>query len=225
MSSAKWTVGSVSELVSRIRSRKDEELWMRGVEISDRNIAIVANALIENPSLEELWLSDCEISDVGAQEIARFLSHPNCSLRFLNLSGNNISGTGATVIFEALEQNKCLQSIFLNSNKIGDEGASAVAKFLSKNVWLRELYLWDNGVTDNGAQLIADGLLFNKVLTKCELDNGDEDETNYVNDKTILHTIEVYCARNLVNARVRLAHRDSSTYRRVEDVQKDFEKV
>jgi hypothetical protein len=225
MSSARWTVGSAGELIMRVREARDEEIWMRNVELSDKAAAHLANALVESRVLLELWLSNCEVSDCGAGELARALSHPHTILKFLNLSGNNIGDNGASDLFSALEMNEGLQSLFLNENRIGDEGAIALANVIRKNKSLREIYLWDNQITDVGADAIANALLLNKTLTKCEIDNGDEDESNKISDKEILITIRTYCDRNDALAKNKMAERDPATFRRTTRDLRDFEKV
>jgi len=225
MSSARWTVGSIAELIRRIRETSDEEVWMRHVEISDRNAGFIADALIESRTMTEIWLSYCEISDTGAMEFARALQHESCVLKFLNLSGNNITENGANAIFSALHDNETLQCIFLNENRIGNNVSSGLAEMLTKNHHLREIYLWDNHLTDRACTDIEQAMLSNKTVTKCEIDNGDEHETNRIEDKELLESIRVYCQRNFENSKDKVVERNASTFRRRTRDQRDFEKV
>jgi Ran GTPase-activating protein (RanGAP) involved in mRNA processing and transport len=225
MSSAEWTVGSIAELVRRLNGNYAEEVWMRNVQINDRNAGYIADTLITCTAISELWLSNCDILDGGAAEFARVLRNPKCSLKFLNLSGNEISDQGAAALFEALEANTGLEALFLNENRIGDEAASALARMLGKNRTLQEVYLWDNRLTDKGCSAIASALMLNKTVVKCEIDNGDEDETNAIEDKEIVQTIRTYCDRNASLQTEKLIKRNPRAYRRTTREVADFEKV
>jgi Ran GTPase-activating protein (RanGAP) involved in mRNA processing and transport len=225
MSSARWTVSNIGDLIRRINANYDEEIWMRNIQVSDRSAAFIADALITSTVLSEVWLSNCDISDRGAMELSRVLRHPGCCIKFLNLSGNEIGDEGAAAIFSALECNTSVQSIFLNENCIGDEGILALAKMLKTNKTLREVYLWDNRLTDRGCEEIARTMMLNKTITKCEIDNGDEDEINEVQDKEIIHTIRTYCERNVATQRDKLIERNPHNFRRTTREVMDFEKV
>jgi hypothetical protein len=80
-------------------------------------------------------------------------------------------------------------------------------------------------LTDEGCMMIADALSFNKTLRKCEIDNGDEDETNTIVNKECLATIASQCRRNASLSPSKAGRRDPSTFRRTTRQIVDLEKV
>eukprot|EP01125_Pyxidicula_operculata_P013844 TRINITY_DN458_c2_g4_i2.p1 TRINITY_DN458_c2_g4~~TRINITY_DN458_c2_g4_i2.p1 ORF type:complete len:1156 (-),score=283.84 TRINITY_DN458_c2_g4_i2:3154-6621(-) len=70
----------------------------------------------------------------------------NTTLKYLNLSGNDIDSSGMLLISEALEKhNTTLQSLYLNGNDIGNEGVLHIGEILSKNSSLTSIgFSWSS---------------------------------------------------------------------------------
>ena len=77
---------------------------MDGNEIGAEGAKHIADALIENETLEEIWLNENKIGDDGAKSLANcfMVSH---SIREIWLENNNISDDGGQKLIEALKWN------------------------------------------------------------------------------------------------------------------------
>lgn len=220
-----WTVGKISELAERIKANVDDEIWMKNVALSDNNARQIADLLCENSKLQEIWLSECEITDAGAIELARVLKSPKSSLRYVNLSGNEIGEDGAKALFATLRTNRKLEAFFLNGNRIGDDSIVELADALEVNQTFREVYLWDNNLTDASARALEAVLRnVNHALIKLDIDNGDDTEMNQIEDKQLIEAINSHTQRNLLRATSgEIKERSATTYRRFRRT--DYEKA
>jgi len=121
-----------------------------------------------DPTLTTLDLRGNGISDTGATLVADALRH-NTTLTELRLYRNSISNAGASALAEALSFNNVLTELDLRGNRTGVAGAEALAEMLKKNSPLRELSLCWNQIGADGAAAMAESLEQNTVLRKIDL--------------------------------------------------------
>ncbi|XP_063727381.1 leucine-rich repeat-containing protein 71-like isoform X2 [Symsagittifera roscoffensis] len=89
----------------------------------------------ENNKVWNLSLRNNRITDLGARYLGYALGTPreqNSTLVKLNLSFNNITAEGVTLLAKGLRMNRCLLVLDLSSNYIGDEGARSLASVVSR---------------------------------------------------------------------------------------------
>ncbi len=108
----------------------------------------------------------------GAQFLAEILRSTNV-LRKLDLSENELSNKGISLLCEALTVNTSVEVLYLKkcSLTIDEECGSAICQLLSRNVSLTFLNLSWNHITN--CHHIAAGLANNKTLTTLHLSNCD----------------------------------------------------
>jgi hypothetical protein len=104
-------------------------------ELTDSDIEMLMQALIENTNLTTLNVGSNQIGDIGAEALSR-----NVNLTYLDVSYDQIGDEGA----KALALNRNLTSLNVAGNTLGDEGGQALAQ----NVCLRTLDFSRNNITD-----------------------------------------------------------------------------
>jgi len=135
-----------------------KQLHLGGNALGDTSVRSLMNGVPNLLKLRSLDMRYNDITSVGAIEIGKFLSSPECSLEYLYLEGNDLGCDGA----RALSNTGPLLDLFLGQNNIKGEGASALAEGL-KNGCLKKLYLEGNAIGPDGA------ISFRKALE----DQGD----------------------------------------------------
>ncbi len=106
----------------------------------------------------------------------------------LDLSENELSDKGVTLLCQALTENTSVELLFLRkcSLTINDQSGSAICQLLSRNVYLKYLNLSWNHISS--CHQIADGLARNRTLTtlhlcSCDLnDQSVQDLSNGLNN-------------------------------------------
>lgn len=118
--------------------------------VGDAGLGFVANNVLDIKSpvqLRSLFMSNCGITDEGIESLVAPLSHPEQSLRILELRKNSISDTGADMLAKVLSYPSAVTpefTLFLNSNSaITGAGAVALAKAVIESngrlkVWMKD---------------------------------------------------------------------------------------
>ena len=133
--------------------------------ISDRGAAALAEVL-RTATLSVLDLSRNNITGTGAEAISNSITRHNCNFRDLNMSNNRISYTGAVAFAQSLLRHS-LQSLDLSNCDIGDTGAIALARALHHNDGLSFLDLGgDNGIGKEGTHQLVQALAVNKSVSQ-----------------------------------------------------------
>jgi hypothetical protein len=116
---------------------------------------------------ESLDLSGCGIGDAGAEALALAIEDtPECCIRHLNLSNNQITDQGAGALGRALTSGgqgggvpRLLHLDLSNNKDIGDRGVAAIANAIEKgkvpSVSLRSCHIHADGATFFGKALRA----------------------------------------------------------------------
>lgn len=119
-----------------------------------------------------LVLNHAKMGDDGAREVAHFVA-PNTHLVRLDLSGNEITSTGAKHLAGAVKQSVTLESLVLKHNRIGEAGEIGLAALCRAAVAcssLRHLDLRHNSLTGAlAATCLGEMLSGNEHLTHLEL--------------------------------------------------------
>ena len=145
---------------------------------------------LKDSSLIELVLSQNFVGDLGCSLIAGALSDPNCKLRKLDMSKNDLTVTGTMELFSALRANTALTHLNLSHNYLNQPcdfskfmGKNSTIGYLnlskcnlpnsflcslglelSKSSSLSYLNLSSNSITDQTVKYISDGVLQNNSL-------------------------------------------------------------
>ena len=113
----------------------------------------------QNRKLNTLILSENGICDIGAKAVSDLLLSNNMKLLHLDLQGNAITSTGASMIAKGVAKNKFLLYLGLQWNKINNEGAKDLGASLTRNTALKAMFLIGNEITKEGARYIIEGSL------------------------------------------------------------------
>ncbi|XP_057183865.1 NACHT, LRR and PYD domains-containing protein 3-like isoform X2 [Triplophysa rosa] len=145
---------------------KLEKLQLAKCNITFKQFAVLATALISNPShLRELNLNYNQLEDSGVKLLSDLLKDPLCKLRKLELENCTISDKGCTALASALQLNPShLRELNLNFNALGPRASGL--KLLSgllkdSHCKLEKLQLSDCGISDKGCAALASALKSN----------------------------------------------------------------
>ncbi|NXQ28936.1 LRC34 protein, partial [Alaudala cheleensis] len=125
----------------------------------------MARMLRSNCSLVELHLGKHGMKNFGVQRLCEALLG-NSTLRYLDLSCNNITCDGAKFLGELLKRNKTLEILDLNANRIEDVGAIYLSEALATgNMGLQALSIVSNNITGKGLIALAEAMQSNMKLS------------------------------------------------------------
>jgi hypothetical protein len=121
-------------------------------KIGDKGIDQLCRAVRAVPSLTILKLGKNNFGLQGLRSIALLLRNsPTCCLKSLDLRSNNVGNEGATILADALSENRTLLYLYLNCNHLDNRGVARLAAALKHNQHLRTLDLQRNQFDDIGA--------------------------------------------------------------------------
>lgn len=141
---------------------------------STEGTIILADFFQNNTSLEWINFHNCSIKDEGV--IVMFdnlIKNPNCPIKYLDLSSNNLTQESAKKISEFIESNTTLRHINLSGNHLGSEGVKLIAKALENNQTLTTLDLGPTYFDLVGVHAIANMLQKNNTIKKLSLAQND----------------------------------------------------
>ena len=141
------------------------ELDMSWNNITCKGASVIEEAIQVNTALQKLNISNNKIFDDGAITFSECLK----TLIELDISWNNITCKGASVIAEAIQVNTALQKLNISYNRISDDGAIAFSECLKTNTTLIELDMSGNNITCKGARVIAEAIQVNTALQKLNI--------------------------------------------------------
>ena len=107
----------------------------------------------------------------GAVAIGRTVSHRECVLRAIDLSGNPLGDEGAAAFARGLPASS-IAKLSLGCASIGDRGAAALASALYSTDSLRALHLPHNPIGDPGANALAVALAVHASLRTLDLNHA-----------------------------------------------------
>ncbi|XP_050959339.1 NACHT, LRR and PYD domains-containing protein 3-like [Labeo rohita] len=105
-------------------------------------------------------LSGCNFTGQCCQSLSSSLQSPNCVLRELDLSNNDLQDSGVKLLSDGLKNPTCqLETLSLSGCNLTAQCCEIVSSTLqSTNRVLRELDLSNNDLHDSGVKLLSDGL-------------------------------------------------------------------
>ena len=137
--------------ILRFRSASTQLLDMNNnPRVGDAGIGFVSRNVLSMKSpvqLKSLFASNCGVSDEGVESLVAPLSHPEQSLRILELRKNQVTDEGAETLAKVLSYPSVITpefTLFLSGNsQIGERGAVALAKAVVESqgrlkVWLKD---------------------------------------------------------------------------------------
>jgi Ran GTPase-activating protein (RanGAP) involved in mRNA processing and transport len=115
----------------------------------------------------------------------------NRSMRFLDLSRNELSDVDLACIASALSENSALEDLKLTNCNISNKGAKIIAKHLPQMTTLKTLWLFDNPFGVEGAERILQAIPANVHLEQVLLPRGKGKAMD-----TLQQRIDDYCMLN-----------------------------
>ncbi|XP_072894401.1 NACHT, LRR and PYD domains-containing protein 3-like [Hemitrygon akajei] len=149
---------------------KIQKLGLREVSLTDSGAEDLASSLSTNRSLTELDLSRNELGGSGVKLVSAALGNAECKIQKLDLDDVGLGDAGAEYLASTLNTNRSLTELNLNENKLGDSGVKLVSAALrNPECKIQTLQLWGVGLTDSGAEDLVSVLSMNRSLTRLNL--------------------------------------------------------
>lgn len=157
-------------VVQALGSSQLEELVLTDNLLGPKAGQLVAELLLQVPSLATVDLSENFLQEEGAAMIAKVLrGRPVLATRLsLDLSSNDLRVAGAKALASLLEMD-AVRSMELASNRLHDFGIKAMAQVLKGNRCLTFLGLQENNISDEGVTALLEACE-NEKLQTLELD-------------------------------------------------------
>ena len=131
----------------------------------------LVSALYNHKALKVLNFDWTNIGKEDCEQLAQLLSSTQC-LETLRIGFNFLFSDSIIELVRALSHPNCsLKTLDLSGSPIGDDGAAALAQSVTKNKTITELKLFSCGITATGGVELALSLLVNSTIE--ELDIGD----------------------------------------------------
>ncbi|XP_012944138.1 leucine-rich repeat-containing protein 73 [Aplysia californica] len=183
------TSGSVDYILETVKTKPSlEAVVLQGSRLGDEGVKQLVEGLLYNHAqtkklsseeeegsdsgkkeLQELDLSDCKFGDVGAGAVAKLLNS-DMDVDTLTLSYNHaISSQGWSLIGNALNGNRNLQTLTLDHNFIGNDGLQCLCSGLYDNRSLTALDLNDVGLSQAGGATLNELLKRNTTILEITL--------------------------------------------------------
>jgi len=124
--------------------------------------------------LYEIRLSDNKLNDRSAYDLGYFFYRGFCHLAKLDLSCNNLTSSGASMLFQALKLNPYLTHLNLENNQLNkNDKFYKIINLLKSNRILKSLNLSKCKLSQVDAENIAEGLSSNRGLTHLNLSKNN----------------------------------------------------
>ena len=137
------------------------------LNISDNELGPKCQQLVKSltgSNLLELDISNNRLGDAGVQVLLGLFNHTVGSmtkLQTLDISGNSITGFGATKIFDVIAKNNSIRKLVMDNNNITGRGLASVLTLLWENPVLQHLSLYNCELNYEGADTLGAGLARN----------------------------------------------------------------
>jgi Ran GTPase-activating protein (RanGAP) involved in mRNA processing and transport len=157
-------------------------------ELTDQDMPTIVNEVIISKASTELDLSNNQITSEGVSILALAL-HKNTTLKALSLLSNQVSDQGIFSLVKVLSvHNSSLTTLGLGSNEITDDGIQYLAEMLRTNQTLLVLTLQNNQIGNRGVVLLMDTLArFNKRLAVLNISSN-----TLINDSCVDSIINMF---------------------------------
>jgi hypothetical protein len=157
-------------------------------ELTDQDMPTIVNDVIISKASIELDLSNNQITSEGVSILALALNK-NTTLKALSLLSNQVSDQGIHSLAKVLSlHNSTLTTLGLGSNEITDEGIQYLAQMLRTNQTLLVLTLQNNQISSRGVELLMDTLArSNKKLAALNISSN-----TLINDSCVDSIINMF---------------------------------
>lgn len=133
-----------------------KKLYLRGNSFNNKDSSTLLGELVSNnKSLKYLDLSHNNLSDHLIKPLSEALKE-NISIEELILESNNIGVMGSIFLSEGMKYNKGIKILNLKNNSLGFEGAKNISDMIICNRFIQELNLQANLLDEHSIALIAD---------------------------------------------------------------------
>ncbi|XP_051994489.1 uncharacterized protein LOC127652407 [Xyrauchen texanus] len=151
----------LSSVLQSSNSLSLRELDLSNNDLQDSGVKLLCDAL-KSPhcTLEILRLAGCGFTGQCCEILSSVLQSSNSlSLRELDLSNNDLQGSGVKLLSDALKSPHCtLEILRLAGCYLTDECCESLSSVLQSSNSLRELDLSNNNLQDSGVKLLSDAL-------------------------------------------------------------------
>uniref|UniRef100_A0A9J8D064 NACHT, LRR and PYD domains-containing protein 12-like n=1 Tax=Cyprinus carpio carpio TaxID=630221 RepID=A0A9J8D064_CYPCA len=149
------------------------ELDLSNNDLQDSGVKLLSDGL-KNCKVGILRLQFCNLTSQSCESLSSVLQLPNCVLRELDLSNNDLKDSGVKLL-DGMKSCK-LEILRLSGCMVTEEGCGYLSAALSSNLsHLRELDLSYNHPGDSGVKLLSEKLEDpNCSLDKLNVDHGGE---------------------------------------------------
>jgi hypothetical protein len=161
-------------------------------------IEFIHHALLNNKTLKYLDLSNNNIGIEGSYFIS-LMMHDCRLLTKINVGYNNIGNEGVKLIAQQLKTNNTITELKLRFNNIDNIGLGHICDAIQVNKTLELLNLKDNFITDEGLRIMADALSKNFGLTGVEMDG------NIFTDQGVNNFVEILSNKELMIKHMRVS--------------------
>jgi hypothetical protein len=166
---------SIGALVRQLLNKNATvtDICLRGNSISDRDMEMISEGVIDNVTLTKIDLSYNDIGPRGAIAIAELLAHGSTDLRELRIEWNRFQRIGALAILrDGLQHTGTVRKFHMAWAGIGDEGGEALGDIIRGSSVLEEVDVSHNRIGPKGAESIARGIRESTTLVRIFL-NGN----------------------------------------------------
>ncbi len=169
--------GQVAALIKALENHPSlQELSVQGS--SCRAMGIVAISGLLQSSNEKPFKLDLSKQNFSRDEMfgISFLAPAlpdNKSMRFLDLSSNDLADVDVACLASALAENSALEELKLVNCNISDKGVQILASHLPRMKGLKSLWLQDNPFGIRGAQVLLQAVQKNRQLEQLWLPTGE----------------------------------------------------
>ncbi|OJW46631.1 MAG: hypothetical protein BGO67_04955 [Alphaproteobacteria bacterium 41-28] len=167
--------------------KKREIIDLSQNTFDDETVVKMSKALESNRTVKTLTLAECKINGIQAITLFEKGLPTNNSLENLDLSHNEITGTGIVSLSRVLPRNTALVSLKLSQNPIGPDVGPQIGKALEGNHHLKKLELGQVGLDDIALGHIVKGLNQNSSLSDFDLSDNPLGNGGAINIKWVLH--------------------------------------
>ena len=146
-------------------------------------------ALLCYKTLKYLEISENSIKDIGINYLSNFLEHKLIALVQLSAHSCGFHSTGGESIAEMLQVNKTLKYLNISNNDIGDDGIAAITHSVEVNTTLVQLKIYDCSYGCKGLEAVNKMLKVNKTLKElCISVRVEEKNCTYKVASTVVET-------------------------------------